>query len=322
VNDQANCEPDRAGGRTSLLERFKRAVASTRESLSLQLNSIFAARREIDPESLDSLQEALITADIGVRASFEVIERVRRRLGREPGGADQLKQMIKSELRAILEMAERNRRPEAPPPPSAKPYIIMVVGVNGVGKTTTVGKLAHLIRGEGRQVIICAADTFRAAAADQLAIWAERAQVQLIGQRPGADPSAVLFDAIAAARARNADALIVDTAGRLHTKSNLMRELEKMRRVASREVPGAPHEVLLVIDAVTGQNGLEQAKHFAQAARVTGLVLTKLDGTAKGGIAIAIAKELGIPIRYIGTGEHIEDLLEFSAETYVESLFD
>lgn len=320
-DDRADPEPDRAGGGASLLERFKRAVASTRESLSAKLESVFAARR-IDPESLDVLQEALISADIGVRTSLEVIEGVRRRLGRDPSRPDQLKQMIKSELRAILEEAERNRKPGAAAQPGVKPYVIMVVGVNGTGKTTTAGKLAHRMRREGKQVIICAADTFRAAAADQLAVWAERAGAHLIERRPGSDPSAVLFDAIAAARARNADALIVDTAGRLHTKSNLMQELEKMRRVASREVPGAPHEVLLVIDAVTGQNGLEQAKHFARAANVTGIVLAKLDGTAKGGIAVAIAKELGIPIRYVGTGEQIEDLLEFSAEAYVEGLFD
>jgi fused signal recognition particle receptor len=202
-----------------------------------------------------------------------------------------------------------------------KPYVIMVVGVNGVGKTTTIGKLAHRIKSDGNEVLICAADTFRAAANDQLAIWAERTGVPLIQQKPGTDPSAVLYDSLAAAKARGADVLIVDTAGRLHTKTNLMKELEKMRRVAERQVTNAPHEVLLVIDAVTGQNGLEQARQFTKAAPVTGLVLTKLDGTAKGGIVVAIVNELGVPIRYVGIGERLDDLIAFDAEQYIDSLF-
>jgi fused signal recognition particle receptor len=229
-------------------------------------------------------------------------------------------------LTEILEAAERNRRQgtvasETEIAPDIRPYILMIVGVNGVGKTTTIGKLAHRIKSEGNEVLICAADTFRAAANDQLAIWAERSGVPLIQQKPGTDPSAVLFDSIRAAKARNADVLIIDTAGRLHTKTNLMQELEKMRRVAGREVEGAPHEVLLIMDAVTGQNGLEQARQFTKAVPVTGLVLTKLDGTAKGGIVIAIAKELGIPIRYVGVGEQMNDLIEFSPEAYVNGLF-
>jgi fused signal recognition particle receptor len=198
----------------------------------------------------------------------------------------------------------------------------MVVGVNGVGKTTTIGKLAQRIRTEGNDVLICAADTFRAAASDQLEIWAERAGVQIIQQKQGTDPAAVLFDALAAAKARNSDVLIVDTAGRLHNKANLMAELEKMKRIAAREVPGAPHETLLVIDAVTGQNGLEQARQFMKTAEVTGVVLTKLDGTAKGGIAVAIAKELNLPIRYVGIGEQVDDLMVFDAEAYVNGLFN
>jgi fused signal recognition particle receptor len=237
-----------------------------------------------------------------------------------------LKRLIKSELTEILNAAERNRpqgtvASETEISPDIRPYILMIVGVNGVGKTTTIGKLAHRIKSEGNEVLICAADTFRAAANDQLAIWAERSGVPLIQQKPGTDPSAVLFDSIRAAKARNADVLIIDTAGRLHTKTNLMQELEKMRRVAGREVDGAPHEVLLIMDAVTGQNGLEQARQFTKAVPVTGLVLTKLDGTAKGGIVIAIAKELGIPIRYVGVGEQMNDLIEFSAEAYVNGLF-
>jgi fused signal recognition particle receptor len=199
---------------------------------------------------------------------------------------------------------------------------MMVVGVNGTGKTTTIGKLAQRIKAEGNEVLICAADTFRAAASDQLAIWAERAGVPLIQQKQGTDPAAVLFDSLKAAKARNADVLIVDTAGRLHNKAHLMAELEKMKRVASREVPGAPHETLLVVDAVTGQNGLSQAREFMKAADVTGLVLTKLDGTAKGGIAVAIAKELNLPIRYCGIGEKADDLVVFDSKTYVDGLFE
>lgn len=202
-----------------------------------------------------------------------------------------------------------------------KPYVLMVVGVNGVGKTTTIGKLSQRIKSEGNDVLICAADTFRAAATDQLEIWAERAGVEIVQQKQGTDPAAVLFDALAAAKARGTDVLIVDTAGRLHNKANLMAELEKMKRIAGREVAGAPHEVLLVIDAVTGQNGLEQARQFTRSADVTGIVLTKLDGTAKGGIAAAISKELDLPIRYVGIGEQIDDLAVFDPERYVEGLF-
>jgi fused signal recognition particle receptor len=207
-------------------------------------------------------------------------------------------------------------------PEGVAPYVMMIVGVNGVGKTTTIGKLAQRIKAEGNDVLICAADTFRAAASDQLAIWAERTGVPLIQQKQGTDPAAVLFDSLKAAKARNSDVLIVDTAGRLHNKSNLMAELEKMKRVAGREVEGAPHETLLVVDAVTGQNGLEQARQFLKVAGVTGIVLTKLDGTAKGGIAVAIAKELNLPIRYCGIGEKVDDLVVFDPEQYVNGLFE
>ena len=311
-----------------ILDRFKSAVASTRETLSERIESVVGGKRQIDAQVLDELEEALIGADIGVQTTLEIIDKARQQVNRKQlNDVDELKRLIKTELRAILDSAERNRKrgtiaSETEVPLDIRPYMVMIVGVNGVGKTTTIGKLSHRIKSEGNEVLVCAADTFRAAANDQLAIWAERSGVPLIQQKPGTDPSAVLFDSIGAARARNADVLIVDTAGRLHTKPNLMQELEKMRRIAGREVPQAPHEVLLVIDAVTGQNGLEQARQFTRAVPVTGLVLTKLDGTAKGGIVIAIAKELGIPIRYVGIGEKMTDLVEFSPEAYVNGLFD
>ncbi|HWP42123.1 MAG TPA: signal recognition particle-docking protein FtsY [Blastocatellia bacterium] len=312
----------------ALLDRFKTAIASTRENISERIESVIGGRREIDARVLDELEEALIGADIGVQTALEIIDKARQQVNRKQlNDVDELKRLIKAELKAILDSAERNRKrgtvaSETEIPPDITPYMIMIVGVNGVGKTTTIGKLAHRIKSEGNEVLVCAADTFRAAANDQLAIWAERSGVPLIQQKPGTDPSAVLFDSIGAARSRKADVLIVDTAGRLHTKMNLMQELEKMRRVAGREIPQAPHEVLLVIDAVTGQNGLEQARQFTKSVPVTGLVLTKLDGTAKGGIVIAIAKELGIPIRYIGIGEKMTDLVEFSPEAYINGLFD
>jgi fused signal recognition particle receptor len=313
---------------TDFIDKFKQAVASTRENLSERIDAVVGGRREIDADVLDELEEALIGADIGVQTSLEIIEKARQQIARKQlNDVDELKRLIKSELREILDAAERNRKrgtvaSETEVPLDIKPYMVMIVGVNGVGKTTTIGKLAHRIKSEGNEVLICAADTFRAAANDQLAIWADRSGVPLVQQKPGTDPSAVLFDSISSARARNADVLIIDTAGRLHTKLNLMQELEKMRRVAGREIEGAPHEVLLIIDAVTGQNGLEQARQFTRAVPVTGLVLTKLDGTAKGGIVIAIAKELGIPIRYVGVGEKMNDLIEFSPEAYINGLFD
>ena len=274
------------GPEPEFLEKFATAVASTRENLTDRIDAVIGSRREIDAAVLDELEEALIGADIGAVTSMAIIDKARQQVTRKQlNDVDELKRLIKSELREILDAAERNRKQgtvasETEVPLEIRPYIIMVVGVNGVGKTTTIGKLAHRIKSEGNEVLICAADTFRAAANDQLAIWAERSGVPLIQQKPGTDPSAVVFDSIQAAKARNADVLIIDTAGRLHTKTNLMLELEKMRRIANREVEGAPHEVLLIMDAVTGQNGLEQARQFTKAVPVTGLVLTKLDGTA------------------------------------------
>src|SRR3954469_13052389 len=316
------------GPEPDLVDKLKEAVTATRETLSERIDAVVGIKRQIDAQVLDELEEALIGADLGVQTSFDIIEKARQQVSRKQlNDVDELKRLIKDELRAILDSADRNRKrgtvaSETEVPLDIKPYVVMIVGVNGVGKTTTIGKLAHRIKSEGNEVLICAADTFRAAANDQLSIWADRSGVPLIQQKPGTDPSAVLFDSIVSAKARNADVLIVDTAGRLHTKMNLMQELEKMRRIAGREVTDAPHEVLLVIDAVTGQNGLEQARQFTKAVPVTGLVLTKLDGTAKGGIVIAIAKELGIPIRYVGVGEKMNDLIEFNSEAYINGLFD
>jgi fused signal recognition particle receptor len=309
----------------SFLQRFRRAVAATRENLASRIEDVVKGERQIDASTLDELEEALISADIGIQTTLEIITDVRRQVDRQTlKSVDELKSAIKRHLLEILDRARdaRGVASETSVPDDVRPYVMMIVGVNGTGKTTTIGKLAQRIKSEGNEVLICAADTFRAAASDQLAIWAERAGVPLIQQRQGTDPAAVLFDALKAARARNTDVLIVDTAGRLHNKANLMAELVKMRRVASREVQGAPHETLLVLDAVTGQNGLSQAREFLKATGVTGLVLTKLDGTAKGGIAVAIAKELDLPIRYCGIGEKADDLVVFDPKTYVDGLFD
>lgn len=304
--------------------RFRRAVAKTRNSFGGALDNIFQGRKKIDAELLDELEEALIAADIGVATTLHILEVVRRGISRDQiKDLEALKSAIKAELLNILQASERSGiASETTVPDSIRPYVMMVVGVNGVGKTTTIGKLASRIKAEGNDILICAADTFRAAAGDQLAIWAQRTGVPLIQQKQGTDPAAVLFDSLKAAQARRSDVLIVDTAGRLHNKSNLMSELEKMKRIAGREVPGAPHETLLVVDAVTGQNGLEQARQFLKVAGITGLVLTKLDGTAKGGIAVAIAKELNLPIRYVGIGEKVDDLIVFDPEQYVNGLFD
>ena len=304
--------------------RFTRAIEKTRHSINTKLDTIFEGRKQIDEALLDELEEMLISTDIGVQTTMQILDAVRRGVSRqEIGDLPALKAVMKKELLDILQHSkESGIASETDIEESIKPYVLMVVGVNGVGKTTTIGKLAQRIKNEGNDVLICAADTFRAAASEQLEIWSTRAGVPLIQQKHGTDPAAVLFDALQSAKSRNSDVLIVDTAGRLHNKANLMAELEKMKRIAGREVPKAPHETLLVIDAVTGQNGLEQARQFMKAADVTGIVLTKLDGTAKGGIAVAIAKELQLPIRYVGVGEQVDDLMVFDPESYVNGLFD
>jgi fused signal recognition particle receptor len=268
--------------------------------------------RPVDVETLDALEELLISADIGVAATDRIIAAVRQRA---PEGQS-LRDLVKDEIRGVFEAVDR------PAPPSESPRVILIVGVNGTGKTTTVGKLANLLKHQGQQPLICAADTFRAAAVEQLEIWAERAGVDMVRAREGGDPAAVVFDAVSSARAKGRSPVLVDTAGRLHTRVNLMNELDKIRRIASREVAGAPHEVLLVLDATVGQNGLVQAREFTSVAGVNGIVLTKLDGTAKGGVAVAIAHDLGLPIRFAGVGEGIHDLVPFSPQEYVDGLFE
>jgi fused signal recognition particle receptor len=301
-----------------LFDRLRQGLARTAQQLSDRLDEIVgradtpeARTRPVDVETLDALEEALIMADVGVAATDDIVAAVRQRARR----GESLKTLVKDEMRRILAATT------PPPANGARPHVVMVVGVNGTGKTTTVGKLANQYKRQGKTTLICAADTFRAAAVDQLQIWADRAGVDIVRAREGSDPAAVVFDALTAGKARGRDLVLVDTAGRLHTRTNLMTELDKIRRVAEREVAGAPHEVLLVLDATVGQNGLTQAREFTSVARVNGIVLTKLDGTAKGGIAIAIAHDLKLPIRFVGVGEGLDDLLPFSPDEYLDALF-
>jgi fused signal recognition particle receptor len=303
----------------NILGRIREGLSRTKQQILERFDDIVRLAdapdrrsRPIDVETLEALEELLITADVGVGASERIVNAVMKR---SPGGVG-LRDLVKLEIRAIFEASER------PIAVAHRPQITLVVGVNGTGKTTTVGKLANLLKSEGHRPLICAADTFRAAAVEQLAIWAARAGVDMVRAREGADPAAVVFDAISAGKAKGRDPILVDTAGRLHTRINLMNELEKIRRIAAREVEGAPHETLLVLDATVGQNGVTQAREFMGAAGVNGIVLTKLDGTAKGGVAVAIANDLRLPIRYVGIGEGIEDLVEFSAGEYVDGLFE
>ena len=302
----------------NLLDRLKAGIQKTRSGLMEKIEDAVSGRKEIDADVLEELEYALITADIGAQTTGEILERIRQRVDRHMvGDITELKNLIREHL---LEILQANERPL--PRVDEPPAVIMVVGVNGAGKTTSIGKLTRRLQSEGRNVLLCAADTFRAAAIEQLEIWAQRTGTEMIRQQTGADPSAVVFDALQSAKARKVDCVIVDTAGRLHTKTNLMAELEKMRRTAVRVIPGAPHEVLLVIEATTGQNGLEQARKFTESSAVTGIILTKLDGTAKGGVVVAISRELALPIRYVGVGEQIDDLLPFDPENFVASLFD
>src|ERR1700757_5097751 len=303
--------------KTSFLDRMKEAVARTRENLAERIEEAVSFSKEIDRNTLDDLESTLIGADLGTTTTHEVLEKLREKADRKQiKDVDELKRLLKEELLSILTAA--NSQPVQKV--DGTPEVILVVGVNGSGKTTTIGKLAQVFRSQGKNVLMCAADTFRAAAIEQLEIWGQRTGTEVIKTKAGGDPAAVLFDALQAATARKTDFVIVDTAGRLHTKSNLMAELEKMRRTAQRIIPGAPHETLLVMDATTGQNGLQQARQFTESAGVTGIVLTKLDGTAKGGVVIAISRELGLPVRYVGVGETASDLLPFNAESFADSL--
>jgi fused signal recognition particle receptor len=302
----------------SFLDRMKEAVSRTRENLAERIEDAVSFSKEIDRNTLDDLEATLIGADLGTTTTHEVLEKLREKADRKQiKDVDELKRLLKEELLAILTAA--NSQPVQKV--DGTPEVILVVGVNGTGKTTTIGKLAQVFRSQGKNVLMCAADTFRAAAIEQLEIWGQRTGTEVIKTKAGGDPAAVLFDALQAATARKTDYVVVDTAGRLHTKTNLMAELDKMRRTAQRIVPGAPHETLLVMDATTGQNGLQQARLFTEAAGVTGIVLTKLDGTAKGGVVVAISRELGVPVRYVGVGEKAGDLLPFDPNEFVDSLF-
>jgi fused signal recognition particle receptor len=294
------------------LARTKQQIVERFDDLVRQADEPSRRVRPIDVDTLDALEELLISADLGVGASDRIIAAVRSR----PRGDASLRDLVKREIRAVFAAAD------VPVVVATPPKVSLIVGVNGTGKTTTVGKLANLLKNSGQSPLICAADTFRAAAVEQLEIWATRAGVDMVRAREGADPAAVVFDAIVAGKARGRDPILVDTAGRLHTRVNLMNELEKIRRIAAREVPGAPQEALLVLDATVGQNGVTQAREFMAAAGVNGIVLTKLDGTAKGGVAVAIAHDLKLPIRYVGVGEAIDDLVPFDADEYVNGLFE
>jgi fused signal recognition particle receptor len=310
--------PEATQQKASWWGRLQQAAARTREQLTERMDDVLLGKKEIDPQVFSDLEAVLLASDLGLETTTEVLHRLRDRAQRKDlADVAALRAALRDELASLLRSLSTQ-----PQSPNGKPHVVFLVGVNGTGKTTTVAKLARRWQSDGRRVILCAADTFRAAAGEQLEIWAERLGAELLRQKPGADPAAVVHDAVSAARSRAADLVLVDTAGRLHTKSNLMAELEKMKRVAGRLVEGAPHEILLVLDATTGQNGLAQARRFTESVGVTGIVLTKLDGTAKGGIAIAIARELRLPIRYLGVGEQADDLLDFDPDAYVASLFE
>jgi fused signal recognition particle receptor len=309
---------EKAEEERSLFQRLKDQIAKTRESFVKQVDRLFLGKKEIDADLLDSLEEILITADLGVSTATELIERIREKVKRkELSDAFALKNYLREEILTLLRSPQKEEEEI-----TASPFVILVIGVNGTGKTTTIGKLAHRFKGLGQNVMLVAADTFRAAAIEQLEIWSKRAGADFIKQKSGSDPSAVVYDALEAAQSRETDVMIIDTAGRLHTKVNLMEELKKLQRVIQKKMPGAPHEILLVLDATTGQNAISQAKLFNSALGITGMVLTKLDGTAKGGVVVGISNELNIPIRFIGIGEKMEDLREFDPDIFVSALFD
>lgn len=303
--------------------KLKDGLTKTRDSLFGKVSQLISSKSTIDDEMLERLEEILISADVGVGTTMTILENIKKRVRENHyGSSDQLTMLLKDEIAKVLHANGEERASEIKLPDGPRPFVIMVVGVNGVGKTTTIGKLAHNFRSAGFRVVVGAADTFRAAANEQLEIWAQRAGVEIIQQSRGADPAAVAFDSLSSAIAKQTDVVIIDTAGRLHTKVNLMEELKKIKRVLDKRMSGAPHEVLLVLDATTGQNALQQVKQFTNAVEVTGLVLTKLDGTAKGGIVLAISNELNIPVKFIGVGEKIDDLQPFDRRAFVNALFE
>ena len=300
-------------------ERLRQGLSKTRSGLTGRLDQLIFGKKEIDADLLDELEEILFTSDLGVATTQELIDLVQAAVARkELDDPEKLKAALKEHIHAFLHVPAAEHQSPGP----GEPLIIMVIGVNGVGKTTTIGKAAHQFKAQGKSVMLVAADTFRAAAIEQLSIWGERVGAEVIKQKTGSDPSAVVFDAIAAAQAREIDVVLIDTAGRLHTKTNLMDELEKIKRVAGRKLPAAPHQVWLVLDATTGQNALSQAEMFHKALGITDIILTKLDGTAKGGIVVGICHQLGLPIGFIGIGERLDDLRPFDASEFVDALFD
>lgn len=311
--------PQEAQEEKGFFQRLKESITNTRESFVKQVDRLFLGKKQIDPELLDDLEEVMIMADLGVNTTSELIGKIQEKVKRkELSDALALRDYLQAEILEILQSPQQKEESGTTP----KPLVILVIGVNGVGKTTTIGKLAQKFKNERQNVMLVAGDTFRAAAIEQLEIWSQRVGADFVKQKSGSDPSSVVFDAIEASRARGTDVILVDTAGRLHTKVNLMEELKKIQRVIQKKMPGAPHEILLVLDATTGQNAISQAKLFNEAIGITGIVLTKLDGTAKGGVIIGISNELKTPIRFIGIGEKVEDLREFDPSTFVNALFE
>ena len=310
-----NTKTSKKSEKKGFFSRLKRGLSKTREILTTDIDDLFTANRKLDEDLLEELEELLITSDIGVSTAMDIMNTISKKAS-EIKDAHSLKQVLKDEIVGII-----SHVPATTDTASEKPHVVMVVGVNGVGKTTTIGKLAARQSNQGKKVLIAAADTFRAAAIEQLTVWSERAQADIVKHKENADPSAVVFDSIEAALSRNVDVVYIDTAGRLHTKINLMEEIKKIKRTIAKKMPQAPHEILLVLDATTGQNAISQATLFNEALKITGLALTKLDGTAKGGIAVSICSTLNIPLKYIGVGEQIDDLQDFDPKTFVEALF-
>ncbi len=304
-------------------DKLDKGLEKTKENVFGKLSRAVAGKTKVDEESLDDIEEALITSDIGVETTLKIINKLEERVASDKYlNTDELNDFLKEEIATLLEESYNGSTSDFVLPETEGPYVIMVVGVNGVGKTTTIGKLAHQFKQAEKQVVLGAADTFRAAAVDQLVIWADRVGVDIVKQDMGSDPASVCFDTLQSAKANNADVVIIDTAGRLHNKVNLMNELSKIRNVMAKVMPDAPHDVMLVLDASTGQNAIEQAKQFTKATEVNSLALTKLDGTAKGGVVIGISDQLKIPVRYIGVGEGMDDLQVFNKHEFVDSLFN